>query len=264
MKETFLSIPVFDSSLPFSVSLAGVSYCDGSYRIKRSRSDIACVEYVISGSGTVSCGSKKFTAKAGDSYLLPTGVDHDYYSSSDDPWVKIWFNAKGTLVESLLDVYDLRDSLVYHCDTKKYINAIHETLINLELSTSEISDKCAVNFLRLIQLLAANKGEKYKKDSATLIKEYLDKNVYKQITLSELAALISKSEAHTIRLFKSKYKLTPYNYLNSLKIRKAEELLINTRYSVKEIAFMLGFSDEHYFSGFFKEKTSKSPTDFRK
>lgn len=35
MREDFIPVPVFDEGLPFTVSLAGISYCDGSYYIER-------------------------------------------------------------------------------------------------------------------------------------------------------------------------------------------------------------------------------------
>jgi YesN/AraC family two-component response regulator len=44
----------------------------------------------------------------------------------------------------------------------------------------------------------------------------------------------------------------------------AKSLLQNTSLSAKEIAFRLGFSDEHYFSNFFKKRTGMRPVEYKK
>ena len=44
----------------------------------------------------------------------------------------------------------------------------------------------------------------------------------------------------------------------------AKELLSNTMLAVKEISYSLGFTDEHYFSTFFRKRTGITPLDYRK
>ena len=104
---------VYGGSGVFSVSLAGISYCDGSYRIKRNKSDTFVIEYVIEGSGTVIYDDRRFYPKKGDVYMLRAGHSHDYFSDADTPWIKIWFNAAGTLIEALTDAYGLEDRVLF-------------------------------------------------------------------------------------------------------------------------------------------------------
>ena len=49
-----------------------------------------------------------------------------------------------------------------------------------------------------------------------------------------------------------------------MRMEKAKELLIYSRYSVSEIAEKLGYSDNTYFSNAFKSFTGVSPLNFRK
>lgn len=262
MYEDFINIQVFDKNMPLSVDLAGISYCDGSYRIERKKTEILCVEYVIAGGGTVKTRGKTFYPKAGDTYLLIPGEDHIYYSDSENPWVKIWINASGRLIEPIIDIYGLRDNTVFNCNSRQYIEKIHKLVGNKELSSNEIADKAAIYFHELMQFLSAYKDKK-EYGPAQIIKEYIDKSIYSPLTIDELSGLIYKSPAQTIRIFKKQYGLTPYDYYMEGRMKKAVQMLESTSYSVKEIAFRLGFGDEHYFSGIFKKKTGKKPTDYR-
>jgi AraC family transcriptional regulator of arabinose operon len=113
MAEDIVSFAgLWRGDLPFCTEMVGVSYCDGSYRIRRERSPIYVFEYVERGEGRVRVDGREFIARAGDVYLLPRGSDHEYASSRANPWVKMWMNASGPLLDSLIPLYGL-DS-VYH------------------------------------------------------------------------------------------------------------------------------------------------------
>ena len=128
MKETFLEIPKFDTNAPFCISMAGISYCDGGYRMDRKCSETSLIEYVISGCGTVEIGEKFHHVKAGDSYLLLESERHNYYSDSENPWIKIWFNFHGRLSKNIIENHDLESGVFSDLNTREYIERIHHIL----------------------------------------------------------------------------------------------------------------------------------------
>ncbi len=265
MREEFINQPAFDSDLPFSIELAGISYCDGTYEISRKNSNIACMEYIISGCGTIETNGQVFYPSKGDSYFLIPGRGHRYYSDPADPWVKIWFNASGKLIDSLIEHYRLENQTVFHCDSSPYIREMHRLLENKALTPGEIADKTALCFHSLLQFLAANKDEPNSASpEAMQLKNYIDANLYSNITIDELSRLIYKSPAQTIRIFKKHYGKSPYDYYMDNRIKKAITMLEGTSFSIKEIAYRLGFCDEHYFSNLFRKKTGKKPGDYRR
>ncbi len=263
MIETFVQTPAFDKSFPMIVELAGISYCDGSYSISRPKSGVACMEYVISGKGQINTKEAPLFPKGGDTYFLPIGEDHEYFSDKDEPWTKIWINVSGTLVSALSEVYSLNKPTAVHFNSEKYFREIHALLSADEYSVREISDKVSMIFHELIQRISVLVAREDISQEAVEIKNYIDKNIFRQITVEELSHIVYKSPAHTIRLFKKAYGVTPYKYYTDYRIKKAKSLLRDTNFSIKEIAFMMGFCDEHYFSGFFKSKTGKNPKEFR-
>ena len=264
MNEQFIDVPVFSQDAPLCISLAGISYRDKNYKISRKASPFYCIEYIISGCGTVKTRGETFHPKQGDTYFLMAGDDHEYYSHEDDPWEKIWINLSGDLADSLTVVYGLRNSTLFRCNTKHYIENIHHILSSKTLSVKEIEQKTSIAFHEMIQFLALNKNGPKTPTEAEIIKNYIDLNLYSQLNLEKLSKLIYKSPAQTIRIFKKAYNMTPYDYYMENRINKAVLMLKSTTFSIKEIAFNLGFCDEHYFSSIFRKKVGKKPSDFRK
>ncbi|TXD50076.1 helix-turn-helix domain-containing protein [Polaribacter sp. IC073] len=64
--------------------------------------------------------------------------------------------------------------------------------------------------------------------------------------------------------FKLMHGLTICEYIRSVRLKKSEELIINTDLSISEIVYSLGFSSRSYFSKRFKEKYNCSPRDYKK
>ena len=94
--------------------------------------------------------------------------------------------------------------------------------------------------------------------------EYVNDHYTEEIPISLLADKCFISVAHLFRLFKESVGMSPIDYKNSLRIRKAESLLTDPDLSIGEIAEMLGFENACYFSRIFKKRTGLSPIQFRK
>ncbi len=264
MREEIVT-PPDSTGLPFRVLMAGISYCDGSYVIRRNHSSLSCLEYVIQGKGTVQEDKRVFEARQGDIYLLHEGKDHFYYSDEKEPWIKVWMNLKGEATEHLLSAYGLdRVNRIEGLDLKKEFLQFYEIACNGK-TAREVSERCALLFHEILQKIYAQLREKGgKKDpTAQKIKEKIDSAQGWNISLDELSEELFFSKAHLIRVFRKEYQITPYEYILSRKLRLAKDLLTNTSLSIGQISSRLNFCDAHYFSNFFREKTGISPKEYR-
>jgi sigma-B regulation protein RsbU (phosphoserine phosphatase) len=93
---------------------------------------------------------------------------------------------------------------------------------------------------------------------------YLESNYQYQLMVEDVAREMSVSTSHFKKIFKRDLGYTFSNYLNMLRIQKAKELLLNSRKSITEIAYDIGYNDSNYFSTVFKNLEGVSPREYRK
>lgn len=269
MKEYFALSNRIDHKNHFSLCRCGVTFADPDYRIGDKSRITVEFEYVIAGKGTVVCNGKKYFLKAGDVFYLPSGCSFEQYSDKNDPWIKVWVNAFGSIIPNLMLHYNLEE-FVHFPDVpvygffKKILKTCRDEALSLEEKETSVLLTLHELIISLHKFPANNRlSSTSKLSDARIIKAYLDNHICDSVRMSDLADLVYKSESQTIRAFKKAYGVTPCNYLTNIRITTAQRLLTETNLSVKEVAFRVGFPDEHYFSHMFKRKTGQSPTDYR-
>ena len=96
-------------------------FSDKNYSIYRPpSSEVSCIEYVESGSGIINVGNKTYSVTQGDTYFLHGRVVHRYYSDKDNPWQKVFVNIYGSLIDKMIEGYDLGDKYLFSgLDTKQ-------------------------------------------------------------------------------------------------------------------------------------------------
>jgi len=103
-----------------------------------------------------------------------------------------------------------------------------------------------------------------RQELAYKVRVLLNKSVTTRISINDIAKKFYRSKDDITRQFKKKYNTTPYNYLITLRIGRAKNLLVNSNKTLAEIANHLCFSSEFHFSNTFKKMVGVSPRDFRK
>ncbi len=95
-------------------------------------------------------------------------------------------------------------------------------------------------------------------------KKYMQDNFHKPLTLEDVSDIAGFNPAYFSTLFK---KVTGENfleYLSSLRMKEAKELLMDSRLSVPDIGEKVGYSDSKYFVKLFKKTTGLTPQEYRK
>ena len=83
-------------------------------------------------------------------------------------------------------------------------------------------------------------------------------------TVNELAERLYVSTSYLHQLCRKQYNCGPLQYVTGLKMRRAEELLLHTQYSLAQIAESIGYSTEYSFSAAFYKQHNIRPGAFRK
>lgn len=93
---------------------------------------------------------------------------------------------------------------------------------------------------------------------------FMKGNYNKPISIEDIADVAGVSTGYLSKLFKRELDMGLNEYLTCIRLEKSQELLSETSMSVKEIALMVGYSDEKYYSRLFKKTIGIKPTDYRK
>ena len=95
-------------------------------------------------------------------------------------------------------------------------------------------------------------------------KKTIEKNLFSNLSVDELAKLCNMSASTFKRKFNSVYKKSPAQYLLEKKIEKAILEISKNQKPITEIAYDCGFDSISTFNRNFKKHTSFSPTEFKK
>lgn len=94
---------------------------------------------------------------------------------------------------------------------------------------------------------------------------YVNQHYTENLTLEEAAQIGGFSKYHFTRIFKQYMNMTFYQYLNSKRVKKAEELLYHSKdLSITDVAMRSGFFSMSAFNRTFKMLKHCSPSDYRK
>lgn len=92
---------------------------------------------------------------------------------------------------------------------------------------------------------------------------YLRDNYNRSLSICDLAAQVHLSERHASRLFHHVTGTSIKEYLTSLRIDMATQLLLDRRTPIKEVALATGYPNVRYFTTLFRQRTGLTPASFR-
>jgi len=173
---------------------------------------------------------------------------------------------------------------------KNYVDALCEIIIRMvvylkkneninSLITNDIQEfiesiaKCDYlmdinkNFIEILLKIRTLLNDEEKviqgRKSINLAKQFIQQNFHLDLNLDMIANYVSMNYAYFSVLFKRLEGISLIDYIINIRINKAMEYLRDPQYKVYEVADMIGFNDEKYFSKVFKKKTGISPKEYR-
>jgi AraC family transcriptional regulator len=99
---------------------------------------------------------------------------------------------------------------------------------------------------------------------ARLIEDYIEQNIFRNITLEELANTCNCTPVQFARKFQVHYGMRPHAYVLSRKVERACQLLRKDRLPLKEIALLSGFADQSHLNRVFRRYMNITPAEYRK
>lgn len=238
--------------------------------LTRSDGPLLLFQYTVKGEGILQWGQQKEPVREGKAFLVEIPGDHRYWHEEGaEPWefyfllirpawiLPNWMEVKSRLgtvaslppnsgpVKILMNIYaEAQAGRI----TDPYVASSYVYQFLAELGRYSYSDK-------------RNREEWPVK--IRMAAQYIDQHYSRMISLEELGDKLLISKYHLQRLFTDTAGLSPHEYLNRVRIKRAMELLHQTPLSMEEIASQVGFSSGSYFIRVFAKLTGMTPGAFR-
>lgn len=94
--------------------------------------------------------------------------------------------------------------------------------------------------------------------------KYINEHFTEDIDLKKLADIEHYNISYYSEWFKSKMNVSPVEYIQNLRVKKAKELLLNTNLTILQISQIVGYEHNSSFTRVFKYLEKISPTEFRR
>ena len=222
--------------------------------------------YVLEGECSCLYGDEAYSLTKGNFVIYMPGEKQLYSFSSDKHTVTLWVHFSGWAVKEILNKLGLGGG-IYRTLAEEEVETCFEKMIyHYSLGTNKSLVLAEGGLVELLSLLSREDGEEnltaYSDTVAKMLK-YIHSNWQKVITVSDIAKRLSLSESRTAHIFKEAVGKGIHQYIMSIRMSAARELLVSTDMSVSAIGEMVGFHDALYFSRAFKSETGMSPRNFR-
>lgn len=240
----------YNRNLGIDFPFAGKLQMPGYWQGKRHSHHFFEQLYINSGSLQINTANLSCVANAGDMVLIPPDIRHAVCNSNSDPAVLFYIGFRLSPVS-----WDrLPEFMIFHADincSKAVAEAVSEKYRE-ELAVPEMLNSVQLS-LQQLKKFAISEPD-FKPNS--IINEacnYIDERPARTLKVRELAAQLYISPNYFGEMFKQETGMTPKQYHNLARMRKAWQLLRYQQMNVAEVSEQLGFSAPEYFSRQFKK-----------
>lgn len=250
-----------------SLFLCNISLLGKEWYAKDEICNYTKLYYILDGEIDMSIYGNKIIATKGDFLLIPAGTKHEYKANE---FAKLyWADVASTfnnnnIAEVLSFPYKV------HIGTSTKLITLFKQLIATKNATSPLNSIYQANYISQIltiffdNCVASVKNKEPTNDIIYSLLKYINEHSEEQLTVAELAQKACMSTSHFTVRFKKVAGVTPHQYINNLKMKKAENLLESTDMSIDNIVRQLNFYDTSYFCKSFKKMYGFSPLQYRK
>lgn len=254
-------------------NIYGKEVCNGFVAFKHWQQELEFI-YVKEGFLDIEVDGEKFTIHKTELLIISSGVLHTFLQSDSNSIIyvvriflddiAVFSSIKKEMVEfynktMLLHTNNIIKNIIENIMFADFgiYNLCYASIKAAELTIHIMTDKELIKRERV----ATRVGE-----SETIIKmqQYIEDSLHKKITLGMLAEHLGFSKSYCSKFVKTKTNLNFLDYVKTIRLREAEELLRTTDLSITEVAYSTGFSSIQSFNRIFKETKGMNPTGYRK
>ena len=248
----------------------GREVCIPKKRIVNDPKSYHLIHYVTRGKGKLEVGGVVYHLSKGTLFYIGPNNQAKYSPDENDPWTYEWLGFCGNAADYLVSIIGLGSSSpIFRDDAQKTIRKILDELVNSYLENSEFdvfSLGLCYQILGIILREKKMQGYSYSHALSLVLitKNFIENNLQFDIKVSDIASNVGVSPNYLANVFASVDKTSPKQYLIKVRMARAEQLLATGKYRISEIAEMVGYKNQLYFSTEFKKTYKISPSKYAK
>lgn len=240
--------------------------CLPDWNISEDTIDFYDVTYVVGGGATYTVNGQELRIAAGDLMCIPPGSTRSAVMNRENPMECYAANFQITGQPGKNTVFTM--PLINHIGLHPDIISIYDDLKYVWLRRNHgymIEAKALLLRILVSYLeLSVQKGRPFVIDyRAEKAARYIIDHYAEDISIDTLAAITGLNKNYFGALFKEAMGMTFRQFLTSIRLNRADTLLLISKNDIESIASRCGFTDVCYFSKVFKKKRGISPSQYR-
>ena len=248
-----------------------------AYRLEGSRQPFPnhfhehyVIGFVEDGQRVLTCKNKEYNIEKGNIILFNPGDNHGCVQSDNGTFDYRGFHiSKSIMIDLAEEVTGKRElpgfskNVIYDEEITCYLRPLHEMVMN---GTSDFGKE--ESLLLLISALIQNYGQPFERcvpecrqeieKACEFIRQHLNERIY----LDQICRYAGLSKSTLLRAFTKSKGITPYRYLETIRINEAKALLGKGVLPI-DAAMRTGFSDQSHFTNYFNSFIGLAPGVYR-
>lgn len=249
-------------SVPLAVNCTGIEFIDANYMVSKIRHDYYLI-VPIDGSMPVNVNNTVQVLNPNTFMIIEpeTPYSHKLDSGAISYY---WIHFSGNNIKEMLKQQNITTNIVHKTNFSDEVKNCFSCLFKEFLIKDEKFDFMTnAIFIQILSYLSRNSNTTSKYKYLVNSINYIYNNYNKQIDVKKLADMEHLSISRYRSIFKKQVGVPLLDFIIMLRIDTACFYLNQTSMSISEISSAVGYTNPFYFSRIFKQKTGKSPKQYR-
>ena len=252
--------------------IAESGYHSDSSLEEHMHNDYYQFHYILEGNGTFLINNESVPFHSNMLFFVKPGTSHGIEMVQVDEnsimrMLEVKFISSGDNLSSELNKlppYCFANNELQSLLYQSFIESVQPDIYSEQLSTY-LFLVWLYQIIRLCKFSNQNlDGKQLRPQPVVQTMSYLDEHLSEEISLDTIATVTGYTKNYLCHIFRERTGMTINTYLNTVRINKAAELLINTDLALAEIAEQCGYNSIHYFIKTFKKIIGISPGNYRR